>query len=71
MLNAGWVLVLRRRLNNRPPPSLVMNPGRDWLSIKAGMIILERRFFVSSIHVWYMLYSKLPRSCLTTLTSRS
>lgn len=52
MLNAGVELLLSKRLNRRPPPSLVVNPGNDWLSMSAGMTILAKRFFVSTIHVW-------------------
>lgn len=51
MLYAGVLLELSNRLNNRPPPSLVVNPGRDWLSTRAGMTIFDSFFLVSTIHV--------------------
>ena len=71
MLNAGWLLELKTRLNKRPPPSLAMKPGRDWLSMSAGMTIFVSFFLVSVIHVWYILYSRLSKSCFTTDTKRS
>lgn len=51
MLYAGVELEFNKRLNNLPLPSLVVKPGKDWLSINAGMTILDNLFFVSNIHV--------------------
>ena len=49
--NAGpldWI----SRLNSRDAPSVVLNPGSDWLSITAGTIIFASFFLVSLIQVW-------------------